>query len=119
LVAIDLFSLSIVHGLCNGLQLQLIECIESLKNEVKRKMMLHQHSNRAPKSPYVTAQQKFFERFFMGERETRMNSGENAFLIDMIHRLLRGRVLDTIPPTDSVISNFSPPRTSIIVGRDA
>jgi len=30
---------SIVHGSCNGLQLQLIECIESLKCEVKKKMM--------------------------------------------------------------------------------
>src|SRR5690242_1908899 len=30
---------SIIHGSCNGLQLQLIECIESLKCEVKKKMM--------------------------------------------------------------------------------
>jgi len=64
LVAIDLFSLSIVHGLCNGLQLQLIECIESMKNEVKRKMMLHKHSNRALKSPHVTSRRKFFEHYF-------------------------------------------------------
>ena len=31
---------SIVHGSCNGLLLQLSECIESLKSEVKQKMML-------------------------------------------------------------------------------
>ena len=27
--------------LCNGRLLQLIECIESMKNDVKKKMMLH------------------------------------------------------------------------------
>src|SRR6266852_4585884 len=32
---------SIFHGLlCNGVQLQLIECIESIKSDVKKKMML-------------------------------------------------------------------------------
>src|SRR5437762_6040444 len=32
---------SIFHGLlCNGAQLQLIECIESIKSDVKKKMML-------------------------------------------------------------------------------
>jgi hypothetical protein len=53
----DLFSLSIFHGLCNGHQLQLIEYIESIKTDVKKKMtsqMLssaHQsHQRRAPKS---------------------------------------------------------------------
>jgi hypothetical protein len=53
LVAIDLFSLSIVHGLCNGLLLQLLECIESMKNDVKRKMVLHDCPKRALKSPRV------------------------------------------------------------------
>jgi hypothetical protein len=65
LVAIDLFSLSIVHGLCNGLLLQLLECIESMKNDVKRKMVLHVRSNHALKSPRVTSQQKFFEHHFI------------------------------------------------------
>jgi hypothetical protein len=51
LVAIDLFSLSIVHGLCNGLQLQLLECIESMKNDVKRKMVLPIREKHALKSP--------------------------------------------------------------------
>ena len=36
----DLFSLSIFHGLCNGELLQLIECIESIKTEVKKKIPL-------------------------------------------------------------------------------
>jgi hypothetical protein len=31
---------SIVHGLRNGVLLQLIECIESIKSDVKKKMML-------------------------------------------------------------------------------
>jgi hypothetical protein len=34
-----LFSLSILHGLYNGRLLQLIECIESKKSDVKKKMM--------------------------------------------------------------------------------
>jgi hypothetical protein len=55
LVAIDLFSLSIVHGSCNGLQLQLLECIESLKIDVKRKMTCKTCSILTLKSPQVTS----------------------------------------------------------------
>jgi hypothetical protein len=51
LVAIDLFSLSILHGLSNGLLLQLLECIESMKNDVKRKMALPIRERYALKSP--------------------------------------------------------------------
>jgi hypothetical protein len=39
LVAMDLFSLSILHGIYNGVLLQLVECILSTQNEVKRKMI--------------------------------------------------------------------------------
>jgi len=113
LVAIDLFSLSIVHGLCNGLQLQLIECIESLKNEVKRKMMLRTHSNRAPKSLRITSQQKFFQRFFMSERETCMNSGESTFLIEVMPMLSRPEVLHAIEPCASAISKLFLLRTHL------
>jgi hypothetical protein len=35
-----------------------------MKNEVKRKMMLHMRSKRALKSPQVTSTQKFFEHSF-------------------------------------------------------
>jgi hypothetical protein len=35
-----------------------------MKNEVKRKMMLHMRSKHALKSPQVTAAQKFFEHSF-------------------------------------------------------
>jgi hypothetical protein len=35
-----------------------------MKNDVKRKMVLHVHSNRALKSPSVTSQEKFFEHHF-------------------------------------------------------
>jgi hypothetical protein len=51
LVAIDLFSLSIVHGVGNGLLLRLIECIESIKSDVKRKMTLRETKTHAPRSP--------------------------------------------------------------------
>jgi len=37
-----LFSLSILHG-CNNVLLQLIECIESMKNDVKRKIGMRDH----------------------------------------------------------------------------
>ena len=37
-----LFSLSIIHG-CNDVPLQLIECIESMKNDVKRKIGARDH----------------------------------------------------------------------------
>jgi hypothetical protein len=41
---------SILHGLCNGALLQLFECIESMKNEVKKKMMMTERSMRVLKS---------------------------------------------------------------------
>jgi hypothetical protein len=46
----DLFSLSIFHGSCNDRLLQLIECIESSRSEVKRKMIRARVSNDAPRS---------------------------------------------------------------------
>jgi hypothetical protein len=36
-VAIDLFSLPVIWKICNGTLLQLLECIELFKNEVKQK----------------------------------------------------------------------------------
>jgi hypothetical protein len=50
---------SILHGLCNGDLLQLIECIESTRNEVKRKMIESSACNAEPKSPEGVAQEKF------------------------------------------------------------
>jgi hypothetical protein len=50
---------SIFHGLCNGDLLQLIECIESTQNEVKRKMIESSACNAEPKSPEETVQEKF------------------------------------------------------------
>jgi hypothetical protein len=41
---------SIVHGSCNDLLLRLIECIESLKSEVKQKMNDALSGNRVRKS---------------------------------------------------------------------
>jgi hypothetical protein len=58
LVAMDLFSLSILHGICNALLLQLNECIESTQNEVKRKMSVSVAHRSAPKSPARVAQEK-------------------------------------------------------------
>src|SRR3974390_1152339 len=60
-----LFSLSIVHGLCNGLLLQLIECIESIKNDVKRKMMLQSLAIHVRKSPCDMTIGKFFMQCFI------------------------------------------------------
>src|SRR6266853_3498971 len=41
---------SIFHGLlCNGAQLQLIECIESIKSDVKKKMRLSRACDRCTK----------------------------------------------------------------------
>jgi hypothetical protein len=42
----------------NGLLLQLIECIESTQNEVKRKMIATDARNAAPKSPARLAYEK-------------------------------------------------------------
>jgi len=36
---------------CNGRLLQLIECIESIKSDVKKKMTLQRHATHVPKSP--------------------------------------------------------------------
>jgi hypothetical protein len=46
---------SIVHGLSNGVLLQLIECIESIKSDVKKKMMLTRALERCTK---VTGEEK-------------------------------------------------------------
>jgi hypothetical protein len=44
--------------ICNGDLLQLIECIESMKNDVKRKMSLRMHPNDVPKSLSTTRKEK-------------------------------------------------------------
>jgi len=49
---------SIIHGLCNGDLLQLIECIESTRNEVKRKMIETSACSVARKSPEGEAEEK-------------------------------------------------------------
>jgi hypothetical protein len=50
---------SICHGSCNGRLLQLVECIESIKSDVKKKMTLIAHATDAPKSLRVTAREEF------------------------------------------------------------
>jgi hypothetical protein len=47
---------------CNGILLQLFECIESTQNEVKRKMIETGASNDAPKSLHDAALKKKFAR---------------------------------------------------------
>jgi len=59
LVAMDLFSLFHFHGSCNGDLLQLIECIESTRNEVKRKMIESSAHIAEPKSPEGIGGEKF------------------------------------------------------------
>jgi hypothetical protein len=49
---------SIVHGLCNDLLLRLIECIELMKNDVKRKM----HHNIAHDESHSTSKKQIFGR---------------------------------------------------------
>jgi hypothetical protein len=44
----------------NGILLQLIECIESTQNEVKRKMIKADACNAVPKSPARLAREKKF-----------------------------------------------------------
>jgi hypothetical protein len=62
LVAIFLFSLSIFHGhQCNDQLLQLVECIESIKSDVKKKMMEDESAIDTPKSPQRVANE-FYER---------------------------------------------------------
>jgi hypothetical protein len=58
LVAMDLFSLSILHGICNGVLLQLNECIESTQIEVKGKMITTCARNGVPKSLRCVAREK-------------------------------------------------------------
>jgi hypothetical protein len=55
----DLFSLPLFMDKRNGLQLQLIECIESMKSDVKRKMTLIEHSSDALKSHKSLFQENF------------------------------------------------------------
>jgi hypothetical protein len=58
LVAMDLFSLSILHGICNGVLLQLNECIESTQIEVKEKMITTCACNGVPKLLHRVAREK-------------------------------------------------------------
>jgi hypothetical protein len=46
-----LFSLPFFMEICNGDLLQLVECIELMKNDVKRKMRFRMHSTHVLKSP--------------------------------------------------------------------
>jgi len=50
---------SISHGSCNGALLQLIECIESTRNEVKEKMIESNAHRVARKSPEGESAEKF------------------------------------------------------------
>ena len=56
---------SIIHGLCNAPLLQLFECIESMKNDVKRKMMMREHEKSTLKSQIKMVRKKkiSFHRF--------------------------------------------------------
>ena len=47
---------------CNGRLLQLIECIESIKSDVKKKMMLREHTAHTPKSPNRSKKKISFPR---------------------------------------------------------
>src|SRR2546429_7995229 len=49
--------------ICNGLLLQLVECIESLKSEVKKKMMMRERMIVVPKS----LKQNFASKIFCEE----------------------------------------------------
>jgi len=75
LVAIVSILPSIIHGLCNGHQLQLFECIESVKNDVKRKMTLSEHATGVLKSPTTIARDEnsfsdFNQRLFFAMATT-------------------------------------------------
>src|ERR1700674_5148921 len=60
---------SIFHGLlCNGAQLQLIECIESIKSDVKKKMMRSRACD-----PHTKVTRGHWRRKFC-EREQRLRS---------------------------------------------
>jgi hypothetical protein len=48
--------------ICNGDLLQLFECIELMKNDVKRKMSLRIHLNDVLKSPTANPKQKSLHR---------------------------------------------------------
>jgi hypothetical protein len=59
-VAIDLFSLPLFMDSCNGQLLQLIDCIESMKSDVKEKMTVEEHSSHEPKSHQRDERDVFF-----------------------------------------------------------
>jgi hypothetical protein len=46
-------------GSCNDLLLQLVECIESIKSDVKKKMTLMKHATGVPKSLHIIVQLVF------------------------------------------------------------
>jgi cation transport regulator ChaC len=58
LVAMDLFSLSILHGILQRSLLQLFECIESAQSEVKRKMIVRACAQRCTKVTSRIAREK-------------------------------------------------------------
>jgi ubiquitin C-terminal hydrolase len=62
-VAIDLFSLFHSSWMCNGRLLQLIECIESTQNEVKKKMSDTDACNRARRSRASQVRKKIAGRW--------------------------------------------------------
>ena len=55
---------------CNGLLLQLFDCIESTHSEVKRKMSVRAWRNDAPKSLLSLARQKKFNTPLQATRTT-------------------------------------------------
>ena len=67
---------SIFHGLlCNDAQLQLIECIESIKSDVKKKMMLSRACDPCTKVTRDRSQRNFCQL----KHHSRSFSSENSF----------------------------------------
>jgi acetyl-CoA C-acetyltransferase len=120
LVAIDLFSLSIFHGLCNGLQLQLLECIESMKNDVKRKMALPIREQHALKSPSDEIGDEFSSKVRSRERFSIKREGDGGCVLvcktsTCDRRILVPQATDSRPR----FSTFAGPATSIIAGENS
>jgi len=65
---------------CNGLQLQLIECIESTRSEVKRKMIVRETRNVVPRSSRALAEEKFASSWARREVMTTLRIGPQTIL---------------------------------------
>src|SRR5256885_4947707 len=73
--------------ICNGLLLQLVECIESLKSEVKKKMMMQERMIVVPKS----LNENFASKIFCEELRRSFNSLSFPSAITLQRRISRRR----------------------------